>query len=372
MKEKYTSDRELVDAFCFMMAKTLLERSQKHGYDVWPTPIFHPAEGNAYIEVPFLEKLIKMLKTLEARGYILKQIARLFIAPSRVAHITYLFPGFRGLNLSIEEKERIAAKILRLMGAFRDDIFCVSGHNRILSPEDIASIINKHIDALECAKYDKELKKVINKISASLFCYSELIYFCHHAFAHEYHGPYQVPDGQVLIKDYFDLRPEIWPFATEFPCEKIRIIALYDGRADIQVDFTGRIKILAPPEALISVCVVGEDGIAMFDKEALIKLLNEMLNIITHGWKYVKSLTKKELLIKYALAYFHILKPLSEPTGISWQPPSSVFDAIKREQIVWRIARDALKLEGLPQDKQMEKLIKLFDPRLPQGEVDAS
>jgi hypothetical protein len=67
------------------MADHMLKRSDELGYDVWPSPIFHPAEGDFYLARHLFQRLNEDVQDLLSKGFGEKEIAKLFTYPSRIS-----------------------------------------------------------------------------------------------------------------------------------------------------------------------------------------------------------------------------------------------------------------------------------------------
>jgi hypothetical protein len=354
----------LLDRFAVAMATQLLERSTSPGHDVWPEPMFHPAEANEYVYVPFFLLLDLMLNRLERQGYNDQELAELFISPSRIAHITYLFPGIRCTSLRREKAVDLCLKVLKYMACFRTDPFCPDGTNRLWSKSHVQKE-SENLIRLEPTQECMETRMLIGKLNAILFSYTELIYFCHHSFGHEFHGPYLVEGEKVIVREYFDLKPEFWRFSEDLPFEKLKFTSRYSRSSGFFIDFTGRlISTNLRKTSLKSYSLTVDNGVDKTSLNGVRETLDRLTRVIDKGIETILRLEKEELIAKYAEAYFHILKPLGLKAKMRWAPPSSLFLNIKEGVIPKALKPEFFaELSKFPSEEQMKRLMRAFDPR---------
>lgn len=317
------SKNKIVDELCLTIAKTLAEveigkEAKGAGFYVWPMPIFHPTEGEIYTAPHFLPKLYEALIKLRNKGYNNQKIAQLFKNPSRISQIVWLFTAFETTPLKKEEKTDIAFQIVKLISAYRTDPFCRNRKNIIWSRNKIKEIFKK----AHLIKSSKESKKVLGRLNGITWLLCELLYFDFHGAGHEFHGPYKLDNNKVLIiREYYDLKPDHWNFTSQLLFNKITTLELYNKKCKIEFDFFNRTRWTEPISQYLQEfsIFVNDELIKELDKVKLI--VNELEQMLKVGVKEITKMNKKELIKKFAESYFFIIKSLQEELGKDWMPP---------------------------------------------------
>ena len=120
--ESYTGNNtdRLIDEFCEVMGMGLLNRSKEPGADVWPQPVFAPAEGVYFIHKEIISDLYTLLGLLEQNGLTPLEIAKLFMYPSRTAHLTYLILEKPRSKIETYNRTQVAKKLLQYIDILRN------------------------------------------------------------------------------------------------------------------------------------------------------------------------------------------------------------------------------------------------------------
>jgi len=360
---------ELLDKFTSTIARALLDVSEEPGWYLWPMPIFHPTEGNFYLYAPersFVVDLFHHIKELEKRNLKDEEIARLFKNPSRIATLTFTFEGLRHSKLTKQQGIELAIKILRYIGRLRKDIFCEGKHNIIWTPEKVEKTLDQSplIDLERVSKTQAtQIRGRVGKINAGLWLLCEYLYFAHHSIGHEFHGPYQLANGKILVvRDYYDLQNEIWNFSKDFPFNQITSLEIYKG-LEIHFDFFNRIRSTTQtPPFLTGICV--RKGGVNGEIIELEELLSAISTIAREAGEYVKELGKAELLKKYVEAHYYIRKPLTDKLEVDWHPPVPVYDFIENVPPPKELMEAFRKMGSLPREQQIAGCKLIFDPRI--------
>jgi hypothetical protein len=348
-----------LDKFPSAMSKQLLRRSKDLGYDVWPSPVFHPSEADLYVAKHLFPRLYSDLQTLIAKGYDENRIAKLFAYPSRIARLTYLYHATAFSNLSANEALWLAEFLLRLISYYREDVFLESGKNLILKKEDIENLTRQYkIISFNEEKDFKKLQDSIAKLNILIANYLELLYFCHQHIGLEVHGPYDLQNDIVLlIRDAYDIRPPFWEFCKNFKYNRICLVTIYKN-AEISLDYAGRIftrDILK--NRLIGIQLL-EPKIDSNIKTNIDILIHDLENVIKEGILYVGNLSKKQLMKKYGEMFFYAIKPIRDELQMRWEPPegfykdieNGIFDELAKER------RKIFHLSSLPLKERRKRL----------------
>lgn len=368
MVMKDLSTETLLNSFATNFAKGMLSRSKQPGHDVWPEPIFHPGEGLVYTVRSFLPLLYDTINKLESKNFTDYEIAKLFIMPSRIVRLTYFFPHFHLSGLSKDGRIDLAGKLLRYLSYLRSDTFCESGVNAIRSNNEINEILrNVNIVDLSNLENSDRIRSAIGKLASILTLYCELLYFSMQQFGHEYHGPYSLGDGKVLlVRKYYDLRPEFWEFSKNLPYEEITFLTIYKN-VEITFDFSNRMHSVSPLGQSLSHFAILNWGYAdLIEETKLEDLFRRTKEVAVSGSKYVNKIGKIELIKKFGEMFFYAIKPLRDALGEDWHPPKSFYDDVEKHELgkyVRELTEPLKQLPHLPEQKQFETLKMLFDPR---------
>lgn len=368
MVTKELSTDALLDEYSSSMAKGLLVATKEVGHAVWPSPIFHPMEGDAYVSKHFFPRLYSDIRELEDKGFAKEDIAELFKYPSRLVRITYLYHVSHLSELSKDERINLAGKLLRYLSYLRSDPFVKEGRNHILDDRVVRALLkNLEIVDLKSILNAPAIGTLVSRASAILFGYSELLYFCHHQIGHEYHGPYDLGNEEVLIvRDYYDLKPDFWAFSADFPYGELTFFTIYKG-ADVKFDYSNRMQSSQPLLHHLS-----RFSISQWEYEDLtneLKLNNfykEIEEAVTKGVKHVSALNKVDLMKKYGEMFFYAIKPIRDILGKDWHPPQGFYEDVEKQELDKNVREfiDQLKqLKNLTRDEQFEFLKSRLDPR---------
>ena len=358
------------------MANALLGVSEEPGLYIWPMPYFHPAEGNFYLYAPknsFLVQLRSLIDGLRNKGVNDKDIALLFKKPSRIATLTFLFEGMRYSELTKEERVKLAIDILNYIASFRkEDPFCEEMRNILWDEHEVRDVLRKvNLIPIPQLSRDKSIKirKLASQINASLWLLCEYLYFNHHSIGHEFHGPYRLDNGLLLIvREYYDLKNELWSFSDKLPANQITSFEVYEKNTEIKFDFFNRMRSATSlPSRLLKVRfkeggVEGEE----LDEDGMEDLLVSITNVAKDAFKVISGLNREQLLEKYVETKYYILKPLAENLGLEWKPSKEIYDFIKNVPPPKAIKEIFQKLGSLPREKQIEICRSVFDPRIDQ------
>lgn len=353
-----------IDKLLTIVAGTILDAGVEQEV-LWP--IYTP-RGLLYWREAWAGKLLSVLKELDKKGLSDKDIAKLFMTSSRVAQTLWRIDAIKRSNLHKKEKLYVIQKLLDYLATYRrEDIFCGDGRNIIWDGEEVESA-TKPLQFFDVTK-DKDAKQLICALESSLWLYTELIYWTNHPFGHSFHGPYVVKEGDLIVRNYFDLRPEIWPFTSELNFNQVEVFEIYKN-ADIKFDFFERgIRTTQSFRDKMQKFAVVMDGKPITDEGALRSALESLNRAAAKGSQHMQTLDMKNMIFKHAEMWFYVIKPLCEATGMDWKPPQEVYDNVFKRfdelEKVWeRIQVGMRKGTKLPRSEMIESLRKDFDPRL--------
>lgn len=357
---------KIIDELCLAVARTLAEvevtkETKGAGFYVWPMPIFHPTEGEIYTAPYLLPRLHKALVKLHKKGYDDQKIAQLFKNPSRIAQIVWLFTASEIVPLKREEKIDLGFKIVELISTYRVDPFCKKGKNILWSKKRV----EENLKMANMIRGDKG-KGLLSRLNGTAWLLCELLFFDFHGAGHEFHGPYELDSERILIvREYYDLRPSHWNFASGLPFSKVVILEVYN-KCEIEFDLFNRARWTEPISEYLQEFSVSIDGKSVKELKKLNFVVNKLERTLKFGASKVAKMNKKELVKKFAESYFFIIKPLLEELGEVWIPPKSLYQDIDKEKKKGAIKEALMGLEaagGKSQKEFIRILSKVFDPR---------
>ena len=339
------------------------------GLYTWPSPVFLPVEGEIYLASYFLPTLYKDIKGLEKKGYSKEKIAKLLKAPSRIAQTTWPICNISLTDLSKDEGIDLAFKIIELISEFREDPFCEDLRNIIWSNEEVKDTISK-TDMVDLGTVDNpdRYREKINRLNGIAWLYCEMLYTSIHGAGHEFHGPYNLGDSRILVvKEYYDLKPDFWPFTSKLPFNKITMLGIYKD-ADINFDFFNRTRSTKPLGAYLQrFSVIIDDKIEPLNIDEIQGITNDLERVLRDVLIEIRNLNKKELMKKFFQSYYFVIKPLREELKQDWWPPNALYEDLeneKRKKIVDAVFADFKGLESKSMEEFVQIISTIFNPRL--------
>lgn len=329
------------------LCKTMGDLISEGTPPVWPIQIY---ENEWYLYKYFIRNLFDTIQKLKnKKSY--SEIAKLFKNPTRIAEFTYLLFGLSESDLKPNEKITLALDIIELVKCYRKkDPFCRSKKNLILNQNQI----NKIIKSKNFVKIDKNLekekyKKLISRINAALFSYCEFIHSGIHQNGHEFHGPYKLKDGRLLIvREYYDLKPvEVWPFSKRFKYKNIKIFEIYSG-IDIFFDYTNHLVCSKPLSDHLEAFYIILNGSKVINKiEELEILLKNINSYFQKALFSTSNFKRKDWIKKHMEMRYWYLKPLKKLFGKDWKPPKKQYDHLnKKAKLGLKEYKNSIKIKN--------------------------
>lgn len=305
------------------LVRSLAEsKSRSEPVAFWP---LHPAILYSSLLPSFPSYIIKTIDRLKEKVTD-QDIAKMFLAPSRLSVFLHFLHTHKIFDWILEQKRRFANDVVKYMGFYRYDPYCLNWNNVILSEKEIREILNKPlIDA------NNEVKHFSGVINTMMFEYTEMIFLGTHYLGHEFHGPYPCKDGQLLVREFFDLKPKYWAITKNFPFNKIKIYEVYNKNVKIEYDIFNHEITSAPLPKHLQKYLILIDGQEIkpgnFPKE-----LNKLLNFWTAISNKIK-LTDREYVKKSVETFYWLLKPLKDKLGENWKPSEEQYKFIEKLNI---------------------------------------
>lgn len=330
---------------------------------LWPIPT---PQGILFWGKEWSEKLNRVLHLIDDNNINNSKIAQAVKFPSRLAHILWRTDAIKRSSLSKKEKLYIVEKLFDYLAVFRKkDIWCGDKSNVIWGLKEL----KKSREGL--AFFPMKECKFLLKIEAGLFLYTELIFWANHPLGHSFHGPYRIKEGDILVREYFDLRPDVWKFSKKLSFSQVEIFEIYQQGTDLSLEFFERgIRTSKPFKQNLRNFALKVDGKSVEELEIIGELLDNLTEVIEEGGKFIQSLNIHQLIEKHAQYWFYALKPFCDLVHKEWCPPQKVLDNIYKKfdkvNAIWEneVRKEFGRMKDLPLGQQKERLRRYFDPRI--------
>jgi hypothetical protein len=335
---------------------------------LWP---FSIVEGMRILSKCFHKELYLTLKKLKERGLKPEEIAKLFRHSSRIADTLHLVQ-FPPSDLTPEQRIELIEDLVKYLSYYRkEDIFCEKGKNIVWTKKEIKDILGKiKLIELKDDEESNKIREIVGKINTVLWLYTELIQVAHHAYSHEFHGPYFLENGKFLIvREYYDLKPPtfIWPFTLKLPFDKIITFEVYKN-VEIKFDcYNHSESSSALPQHLLAflLCVENYEN-CVTNLSSLKNVLSICKDVMNEANEFIKNFTKKDWFKKLVEMHHYSLKLHKEILGESYKPNSQIYNFLETLEIkdlekeVGMFMGEIGKVIKLPREKVLEILKKIF------------
>lgn len=357
-----------LDTLLDTIVETILgakRRKEAAAVSLWPIPT---PQGMLYWGDEWSRKLHRIVSLLDKRRVGKERLRVAIKFPSRIVHILWRIDAVKNSDLTRKEKISVVEKLFDYLAIFRkEDLWCADGRNIIWELEEIQ---NSKKGLPFFAVKDEAQRKLLSNFEASLFLYTELLYWANHPLGHSFHGPYKDEKGQVLVREYFDLKPEVWDFSKDLSFSQVEIFEVYKEGSEIKLEFFERgIRTTESFKQNLMSFAVKIDGKPIEQLGQLSKAFDNLGRVIEEGSKFIQSLDEQQLVEKHAEYWFYALKPMCDLVNEDWRPPQAVRDNIykKYDEIksVWEnvVKKNFEKTAVLPIGEQEKLLKEHFDPR---------
>lgn len=359
-----------IDKLVNIIVKTILgakSKKEPSALTLWPLPT---PQGMLYWGEEWAKKLNQVLHLIEEQEISEKDIRESLKFPSKIVHFLWRCgDAVKNSGLTKEEKFFIIKKLFEILAIFRKkNLFCENGENILWDKKELKAY-KKNL--FWFSGENKNLNQLISNFEATLYLYTELLYWAQHPLGHCFHGPYTERKGDLLIKEYFDLKPKAWPFSQGLNFLEVEIFEIYKrGTAPkIKLDFFERgIQTTRSLKQDLKNFALRVDRKTIKKDEGISQFLENLMEVIKKGGEVIQSLNKQQMIEKHADYWFYALKPLCDLVQEDWHPPKQVQDNIykryKELSAAWQeMAQERSKMAGLPYQQQAEALKEEFDPR---------
>jgi len=359
---------EKLDKLLDVIVDTILgakRREEAAAVTLWPIPT---PQGMLYWGKEWSKKLNHVLHLIDEQNISKEKIAEAIKFPSRIVHILWRIDAIKKSDLGKEEKLYTIRKLFDYLAILRkEDLFCENGKNIIWDSKEMED--NKR-GLFFFSTEDEKVRKLFFNFEASLFLYTELLYWANHPIGHSFHGPYENKEGTILAKEYFDLKSEVWDFSKNLSFSQVEIFEVYKKGTKLKLGFFERgIRTTEPFKQNLVKFALKIDENSLEKIEEISNLLNNLKDVIEEGSEFVQSLNEQQLIEKHAGYWFYMLKPLCDLVNEDWHPTQQVQDNIYKKydeiKTIWKnvVKKNFEKTGALPIEQQEKILREIFDPR---------
>lgn len=294
------------------------------------------------------------VRKLMGEGWAISEIAELFGNPSRIWRMSHhLLQGLRAERVDEQQIRESMLLLLGMVAALKiGGPFTISGANLLCDRAEVQRIAGLVSDA---GRIPVSKSRLVHSFAASLWSYSEAIYFVAHEMGVEFHGPYETSEGEVLVvRDFFRPAPKVlWPEIENFlSFDRIRIAVTYvdlDGWLDVYNNFYFRQEGPALPSRASGAVVWCDDR--KLSESDMREVRARAGAVISDVVGLVESWPLVEVARRYAMLFWWRKRELAEAAQHQWQPS---------EDVVGRITEASLPPEA-SSSPTVESLRRQFD-----------
>lgn len=358
-----------LDRLLDVIAETILGAKRKKeaaAVPLWPIPT---PQGMLYWGKEWSKKLYHVLNSIDKQKISAGKMRKAVKFPSRIAHILWRIDAIKNSELTKKEKLYIVGRLFDYLTIFRKgNLWCEGGKNVVWDLEELED--NKK-NLFFFSAEDKETRRLLFNLEASLMLYTELLYWANHPLGHSFHGLYDDGEDMMLVREYFDLRPEVWDFSKNLSFPQVEIFEVYKKGTKIKLDFFERgIRTTEPFKQNLLSFAMKVDRKLVNQLGRVSRFFDNLNDVVKEGSEFIQSLSEQQLIEKHAEYWFHALKPLCDLVDEDWHPQQSVRDNIykryDRIKDVWEnvVKKSFGRTASLSLEQQAQMLRENFDPRI--------
>lgn len=358
-----------LDKLLDIIVETILGAKRKEeaaAVPLWPIPT---PQGMLYWGKEWAKKLFRVLSLVDQQKISEEDIRKAVKFPSRIVHILWRTDALLNSELTKEEKLYIVRKLFGCLAIFRkENPWCEGGKNVIWDLKELGD--DKKSLFFFSAK-DKKTRQLLFNLEASLLLYTELLYWANHPIGHSFHGIYENRKGLTLVREYFDLRPEVWDFSKNLSFSQVEIFEIYKKGTEIKLDFFERgVRTTESFKQNLGSFALKVDKRPVNQWGQIPQLFDNLKGTIEKGGRFIQSLSEQQLIEKHAEYWFYALRPLCDLVNEDWHLPelvrSNIHERYDKIKDVWEnvVKKGFEETASLSLKKQEAMLRKNFDPRI--------
>lgn len=307
----------IVEKFAHKMAENLEFRSRYPSTDVWPSPL-----ANIHLATDITgDYILDSLAELFSKSFPIESMSKSFYRPSRLVNLMYLFFVAPKTEIIARRRSWLAEKMLECISFLRcGDTFIEKGENKIRDFESSLSTYN--FDTI-----DNDCKAVLRKILVALAVINEYLYFAWAGVGRENHGLYHTNRGNILVREYYDMKPSFWSFTDESSYSQC--VVLTNARESFTpiFDFNGRMYFNGNGDFTRASLIL--DGVECEHSVAkMTEVYKSLQAVIAKAKNEVKRMSGNELLLKAGQMQYHAFIESAKRMNVSF--PDELPNAIQQ------------------------------------------
>lgn len=326
-----------------------IETAMTNAGDIVAWPLHLAQIAPYYGDVEAVD-LHRRLRERVAQGMSDRDIGNLFVsASSGKSLLMDLIPGLKVAGLDADERVWFVEKIFDGLAAVEaGDIFCRDGAHRLFTDLDVEEALS--------APYWMDGAIAAHARSAfALSGAAQAVVWSQHFYGWTdigfvIHGPYAAGAEQLVVRDFFDLRPvALWPDAAAVPLGTLRVFSRHDASDRFTVDiFNHLLHTRAPAESCVGLRVE-LDGEPVVDRAIFDQIRAALVEQVRRQHATIRSMDATGVLAKFVESRYYALRGWR---GDDWRPPAEVMRRLRE-----------LPLPPAPTEESWDELRVIFDPR---------
>lgn len=260
---------------------------------------------------------------------------------------------YEGYKLSDED---FVDFVLTFCDAIKDQVlsdeFCADGKNFTLKAKEVRQILKKK----DWQKAEgEELQREIAAFNVGTESLAWTLYFDAYRSGGMYlHGPYEVPNGLLIIRDFYDLNPPFWKINNEFPT--LQTLLIYERDIRVKIDFMDHIFYEKPVvRKLRQFAIIANKSLKT--EQEIENLENYYSHLCQRQVRAVESLKPIEIIKKGAEIYYYLFKDFFELYGENWHSPKRFYERVDEVGLKYWQRYSTIKAQPASYFR------KLYDPR---------
>ncbi|MEV0764767.1 hypothetical protein [Nocardia sp. NPDC050435] len=317
----------------------------------WP---MHVAQIGPFFGDLEAADLVRRYLSARAGGVPAGELAKLYPSTSSAKSLMLdLVPGMKVAGIPATDRVAFVTGILAGAAELETgDVLCRDGGHRLLGAEEVQRLATGPgwVSGPDPARSAFTLSGAAQALvwSVHFYGWTDISFVIH--------GPYQVGNQIMIVRDFFDLEPrELWPDLPGPACRELRVLSLHDATDTFRIDIFNHLlheRPLLESTRAVRIVVDGHD-VAGDERPAVLR--KELVHLVRQQKTAIGRLSEREVLTKFVESRYYAMRTWRTRDGDAWQPPPEVYD---------RIARLPIPPAPTDDDDEWEVLRTIFDPRV--------
>lgn len=259
-------------------------------------------------------------------------LANLFQYPTVMFRMfDLLLKGMYACGLSSQERRSLILYFMENMEQTKEgSIFNETGANLRWSQKQLQNSIG-YLQFLHQPNVSIEDARMIQRLIGLLKAYIELLYFRVYDIAQEIHGPYPIPEGNLVVYEFRNLKPDsLWNQRALLSCNQIKIQVVYSNQLQMTIDSYNHIRLQQGNfvQNLLGFQINVEDK--PLDTAGSYKLLTELTDCISINRKLLGQLDWQEATKQYVDIFYYKIQPIFKAAEFQSNRYEDIMDRIEK------------------------------------------